>query len=91
MEGERRAGGLAENRVTGKKAGKGMLTHVTRAVACEHPSLVLVLVVAHFFSPLRFILPPAIPLPPPAAYPAMYARPEDKDENDGKREGGRAE
>lgn len=31
---------------TEKKAGKGMLTHVTRAVACEHPSLGLIV---HFF------------------------------------------
>lgn len=68
-----------------------MLTHVTRAVACEHPSLVLALVVAHFFSSASLIRPPATPLPAPAAHPAMYARPEDKDESDGKRKGGRAE
>lgn len=66
---EEKPGVAAENR-DGKKRGKGMLTHVTRAVACEHPSLVLALIAAHFFILLllrRRSLSPAssrgVPLP----------------------------
>jgi len=74
--GKRRLGGSGEQGRE-ERMGKGMLTHVTRAIACEHPSLALVVA-----SPLPaarsqpFIAlhsPSCIPLPLASGYPAMYA------------------
>lgn len=69
-----------------------MLTHVTRAVACEHPSLVLALIAAHFFllrssAPSRAVslfLWSAADVSCARAC-AMYERPKDKEKRDGKR------